>query len=279
MSPHDVIAVALSFVICISCTLEASAAKFSVIGGLQQQRSLLEQQAPTAASGNQSADSTCPNNLPRVTCTNDPCMRYPCPHGEIGAKNECGKCYCSCSPDNSSTQASITFPTNGTTSITAAADKPDEDGAAVEAAQLQALFLEEAILPALLYGGQCAAIYRACTCSKSCCEGLVCGFPIIRGSAFEQQTGAAFQPVPRAQTDDAQGTGEIQLEGSVTNNGSSNRRSLKLTKQQQNEQEQQQQSTSSVFGSGSKKVAALGPSCRPLPEVDLVTGVVNYGCS
>jgi hypothetical protein len=49
-------------------------------------------------------------------------------------------------------------------------------------------------------------------------------------------------------------------------------------KSDKKQQEQQQQSGGAVFESGSADVAALGPSCRPLLEVDLVTGVVNYGC-
>jgi hypothetical protein len=189
-----------------------------------------------------------------------------------------------CPADNSSTQASITFPTNGTTTTTAAADEPDADIAALEAAQEQALF-GGMLLPTL--ADQCAAKYKPCTCSSACCEGLVCGFPIIRGSAFEQQAGHAFnQPTAEQlvhnaedgvdKPKDAKASGRDSTSKITTESGgSSNRRSMKSDEKQQ---QQQQGSGSAVFESGSAEVAALGPSCRPLPEVDLVTGVVNYGC-
>jgi hypothetical protein len=124
----------------------------------------------------------------------------------------------------------------------------------------------------------------------ACCEGLVCGFPIIRGSAFEQQAGHAFnqptaeQLVHNADTgvDKPMETKDSNAKDSSSNKitaesgSSSNRRSMKSDKKQQ--EQQQQASGGAVFESGSADVAALGPSCRPLPEVDLVTGVVNYGC-
>jgi hypothetical protein len=95
----------------------------------------------------------------------------------------------------------------------------------------------------------------------------VCGFPIIRGSAFEQQTGSAFVE------ESGKLSGSAQLQ---KNSSGSNRRSLQDDKQQ--EQPTDSSKPSAVFEAGSSNIAALGPSCRPLPEVDLVTGVVNYGC-
>uniref|UniRef100_A0A383VLP0 Uncharacterized protein n=1 Tax=Tetradesmus obliquus TaxID=3088 RepID=A0A383VLP0_TETOB len=176
-------------------------------------------------------------------------MRYPCPHGEKGTKNECGKCSCKCSPDDSNTQASITYPNNGYTTTTAAADQPDGETATVQDAQLKSLFSGG------LLSNQCTAKYSMCMCSASCCEGLVCGFPIIRGSAFEQEAGPAYEQTPEAAADQNKGSGKNR------------RRSLLADKQ-----------LGAVFEKGSSAAAALGPSCRPLAEVDLVDGVVNYGC-
>jgi hypothetical protein len=193
--------------------------------------------------------------------------------------------------DNSCSQASITFPHNGTTTTTAAADKPDTDEAASEDAQYQAVFSSG--LP-VAPTNQCAAKYVACTCSMSCCEGLVCGFPIIRGSAFEQQTGTAYEQVPNAQivnetaapgsnsssvvNSSAPGNSTGSKRSALGNSStiSSSSRSLKSDNKQQ--QQAPALKPDAVHESGSSSLAALGPSCRPLPEVDLVHGVVNYGC-
>jgi hypothetical protein len=100
------------------------------------------------------------------------------------------------------------------------------------------------------------------------------------GHAFDEPT--AEQLVYNAgdgvdKPKDAKASGNDSSSSKITteSGSSSNRRSMKSDKRQQ---QQQQWSVGAVFESGSADVAALGPSCRPLPEVDLVTGVVNYGC-
>jgi hypothetical protein len=88
---------AVLFAVCLLHTSKSFASRPTLIGGVHH-RSLQQQQASTAGPRNLGSKATCPNNLPRVPCESDPCMRYPCPHGEIGVKNDCGKCSCSCSP-------------------------------------------------------------------------------------------------------------------------------------------------------------------------------------